>query len=209
MPLQPPAEAARATRAAFPVPGDPARRAHPKPAVQADRVGWAAAAAPELVVPEPVVPAAGSPLAVVRVAVAPVAPSWARPDRAAPAGAVDSRGVPGRSCLWIPKYWEYVSNVFSCHLQHLHCDIGIPYFCRVLQMLCTSSHTVLYPGRQNMSDGILARNGCKPVFISWPLPSVLRSRVWWNRLRDRFFSRRTPQPQNLSFTNYEGEYTWQ
>jgi hypothetical protein len=42
-----------------------------------------------------------------------------RPDKAAPAGPVDSMGVPGLFCLWIPKYWGRVWSVFSLLLQSL------------------------------------------------------------------------------------------
>ncbi len=59
--------------------------------------------------------------------------------------AVDSMGVPDRSCLWILKYLGRVWSVFSCclQLQQLRTDTGIPYFAeRALQIVCTPSHTV-------------------------------------------------------------------
>ena len=47
------------------------------------------------------------------------------PGRTEPTELVDSMEVPGRSCLWIPMYWERVWNVFSCRLEHLRSDIRI------------------------------------------------------------------------------------
>jgi hypothetical protein len=130
-------------------------------------------------------------------------------DIKAPAGAVDLKEFPGRFCLWIPKDWQYVSNVFSCRLKHLRCDTGIPYLRRVLQMLCTPSHTV--PHREGQT-------------------SVVRLSVWEQEFTcidfvpdggsvsikglvelpaDAHFSRRTPQVSDHSFIDSEGEYTWQ
>ena len=65
-----------------------------------------------------------------------------RPGRTEPVELVDSMEVPGRFFQWIPKCLDCVWNVFSCRLEHLHCDTGISHWRRALQILCTPSHTV-------------------------------------------------------------------
>ena len=69
-------------------------------------------------------------------------------DKTAPVEPVDSTGVPGRSCPWIPIGWERVSNVFSFRLQHLRCTTGIPHHPRALQIVCNTSQTIVCPNRQ-------------------------------------------------------------
>src|ERR1035438_7191275 len=87
-------------------------------------------------------------------------PPEARPDRAGPMAATDSRGVPGRFCRWIRRYWGCVGNVFSCRLQ-THTNMGIPYLPRVLQIVCTPSHTILYREGHTIGAGILRKWGRK------------------------------------------------
>jgi hypothetical protein len=76
----------------------------------------------------------------------------ARQDRAAPAEPADSEGVPDRFCLSIQKYWVLVWSVFSCCLQYLRCTTGIPHHPRPLQMVCTSSQTVVNHKRQTSGE---------------------------------------------------------
>jgi hypothetical protein len=72
--------------------------------------------------------------------------------------------VPGLFCLSIPKYWEYVWSVFSCRLQHLRVDTGIPYFPWLPQIVCTPSHTILYRERQTPGTGEFAQDAGKMRF---------------------------------------------
>ena len=65
-----------------------------------------------------VVPVLGAPSAEPGAA-GPALPAAARPRRRESAEPADSKGVPGQFCLWIPKYWVRVLNVFSSSLGHL------------------------------------------------------------------------------------------
>lgn len=85
-----------------------------------------------------------------------------RLDNAAPAGAADSRGVPGRFCLWILKYLGCVWDVFSCRFQHPRCHTGITHLSASLQIVCTPSHTVLYQKMQTSVEHILVRERSSP-----------------------------------------------
>jgi hypothetical protein len=154
-----PAQAAprRAYRAEFPARSGLHRPTHSNPAWWAAPVlpairllgavpSWQAANHPVQNQPDAVLPIVARRAAAHGVA----RPPEPRPDRAAPAAAVDSKGVPGRFCRWIRKCWECVSNVFSCRLQLIRTDNGIPYFPRVLQMVCTPSHTFPHRERHTM-----------------------------------------------------------
>ena len=66
-----------------------------------------------------------------------------RPGKAAPAERADSMEVPGRFCLWIPKYWDRVWSVFSCCFQPLLKALSftrIPYSAMALQIYVHSRH---------------------------------------------------------------------
>jgi hypothetical protein len=164
---EPPAAALRAFPAAFQSPAGPNQRAH---SIPASRAAPAVRVAPA---EQAGVPA---PAHAVRVPAEPV--STIRRDTAVPVVLVDSMGVPGQFCLWIPKDWELVLNVFSCGFQHLRCDTGIPHFRGTLQIMCSSSHTFVSFRPHNISDRGFGANRCARVFISYPLPAVLASRVW-------------------------------
>ncbi len=116
-----------ASRAEFPLQAGPTLAAHSTPGARADPAGWMYADDA----------AAHSPGEASFLAA-----STHRRDSGGQAERVDLMGVPGRFCLWIPKYLDCVWSVFSCRLEHLLMDTGITHLRWALQMLCTPSHTV-------------------------------------------------------------------
>ncbi len=92
-----------------------------------------------------------------------------RQGRTEPAEPVDSMEVPGQSCLWIPRYWGCVSNVFSCRLQQVPTVTGIPHYPR--QHQCCAHRHILSRTRKGtlFGKGFREECGSEPVFIS-PCP---------------------------------------
>jgi hypothetical protein len=94
-------------------------------------------------------------------------------------------------------------------------DTGIPYFPRVLQIVCTPSHTILHWEGQTPIREVSALNCGKRRFdfFSAPGNATIFSEYYDHKfggvVRKGGFSRRTSRSLNHSLTDYEGEQAWQ
>jgi len=138
-----PAEAPRPTPAA-----SPAQIARNQPARSIP--AWQAVPGPQAGASPPVVFPGSSDLGAAAAVPEP------RRGRTEPAELVDSMGVPGQSCLWIPRY-SGVSRT-SSHAAFNKCLLLTGYHTpNVAAMLCTPSHTVPYQERHTIREGVSAK----------------------------------------------------
>jgi hypothetical protein len=133
----------------------------------------------------------------------------AHPGKEEQAELVDSMEVPGQSCLWIPKCWGRVWNVFSFRLEHLRSDTRIIHEAGD-HKVCASRHIQFHPG-----IGILAVSGfwfVHEVCASFPfgavpmdgtIKSLVDSPIW--HIPDDSAAKSTAQPNQLRRRNH----TWQ